>query len=242
MIEVWYTACMLFIYHGNEMSLVRSKVKQDWPIDTNSDVAVVTLAADDYQSGQLSEAVGGASLFAPTCWYILDTPSAQADFATELTTHLSDLTNSPHQFIVLENTLTAAEKKQYAKHTEHVIDCSVTKPKRVTAFSLVDHLCRRDKRQLWVELHSVLKAGLSPEEIIGTLWWQLKTIRIAACTQSAKEAGIKDYPYKKAKAALRVFSLADVERLSRQLLAVYHDGHGGKRDIRLGLEEWVLRV
>lgn len=233
---------MLSIYHGNEMSQVRSAARRDWSADSNPDVAVVTLSADMYQLGQLSEAVGGTSLFAMKSWYILDTPSAQSDFAAELQAQLADLASSLHQFIVLENTLTAAEKKQYAKYTEQIIDCSVTKPKRATAFGLVDYLCRRDKRRLWVELHTVLEEGLSPEEIIGTLWWQLKTIRIAACTQSAKEAGIKDYPYKKATAALRVFALADIERLSHELLAVYHDGHSGERDIRLALEEWVLRV
>jgi hypothetical protein len=83
--------------------------------------------------------------------------------------------------------------------------------------------------------------GLSAEEIIGTLWWQLKTLRLAMLTKSAEEAGVKDFPYNKAKRALKNFKDGEIETLSLRLLNLYHDGHAGKCDIDLALEEWVLR-
>ena len=52
---------------------------------------------------------------------------------------------------------------------------------------------------------------------------------------------MKDFPYNKAKRALSNFKSDDLEVLSASLLKVYHDGHGGMRDIDEGLEEWVLR-
>jgi hypothetical protein len=53
---------------------------------------------------------------------------------------------------------------------------------------------------------------------------------------------MKDFPYNKAKRSLRNFKEGELEKLSQTLLAVYHDGHGGKRDIDLALEKWTLTI
>ena len=69
-----------------------------------------------------------------------------------------------------------------------------------------------------------------------------KAMRIAAVSSSAVEAGMKEYPFKKAKGALRNFSEGEIELLSKGLLSLYHEGHQGLRDMELALEEWVLTV
>ena len=86
------------------------------------------------------------------------------------------------------------------------------------------------------------QAGVSAEEVIGILWWQLKTLRLAAVTKSAPEAGMKDFPYNKAKRALGNFSDGELETLSHSVLRVYHDGHAGKTDIDFALEQFVLSL
>lgn len=52
---------------------------------------------------------------------------------------------------------------------------------------------------------------------------------------------MKSYPYDKAKRSLCNFKPGELETISRDLLAVYHDGHSGVKDIEVGLEEWVLK-
>jgi len=101
-------------------------------------------------------------------------------------------------------------------------------------------LANKDKKSLWLLFCEAKRNGLSGEEIIGTLWWQLKSLRLAAMTNSASEAGMKDFTYNKAKRALRNFRDGELETLSHSLLLAYHDGHGGIRDIDYALEEWVL--
>jgi hypothetical protein len=91
-------------------------------------------------------------------------------------------------------------------------------------------------------LQEALREGAQAEEIIGILWWQLKMLRLAAKTKTAAEAGVKDFPYNKAKRALAGFKSGEVDTLARSLLALYHDGHAGKRYINVALEEWVLRM
>ncbi len=85
-------------------------------------------------------------------------------------------------------------------------------------------------------------AGVRSEELVGILWWQLKTMRLAAVTRSAIDAGMKDFLYNKAKRALGLFKEGEVNELSRSLLELYHLSHQGKRDMDLALEEWVLKM
>lgn len=233
---------MLRLYYGNTQGPVRATMQQEVLHTASPEVEVVYLEADRFVAGQVVEAVHGTSLFNASYIYVLDTPSENAEFATEVQTNLDSLAAATDQFIVLENKLTAAEKKIYAKYTDDIKDCSVAVAKRPDAFAMTDSLCQRNKRRLWLELQTVRWNGLTAEEIIGTLWWQLKTLRLAAITTSATEAGLKEYPYKKAKQALSKYSLPEIETLSKKLLQVYHDGHGGMRDIDLALEEWVLTV
>ena len=79
-------------------------------------------------------------------------------------------------------------------------------------------------------------------ELIGILWWQLKTLLLAQKTGNASEAGMKDFPYKKAKQALPNFAAGEVESLSLSLLTLYHQGHSGEVDIDEALELWLLSL
>ena len=171
---------------------------------------------------------------------MVDTPSANADLAEEVSESLAAMAESPNTFIVLEGTLLAAAKKKYAKHAAMMEEFTAEKAERFNTFAMADALAQKDRRQLWMLLHDARQAGLAAEEIIGMLWWQLKALRLAEVTESASEAGMKDFPYNKAKRALQKFSTGEVAQLSHSLLDLYHDGHAGVRDIDLALEEWVL--
>jgi hypothetical protein len=105
-----------------------------------------------------------------------------------------------------------------------------------------DALAVKDKRSLWLLLQEAKAGGMSAEEIVGILSWQLKSIRLAAMTKNFTEAGMKEYPYKKAKSALNIFKIEEVEQKAHDLIKLYHAGHRGERDMDLALEEWVLRL
>ena len=95
---------------------------------------------------------------------------------------------------------------------------------------------------MWLLLNDAKHAGISAEEIIGTLWWQLKSLRLVAQTSGADEAGLKPFVYKKAQQALGRYNESQLFTLSESLLRLYHDGHNGQTDIDLALERWVLTV
>jgi DNA polymerase III delta subunit len=235
---------MLYVFYGSGDGAVREAayakldaLRANWP-----DLNVTKLDPDEYETGLLASAGSTVSLFGAPQAYLLDTPSLVTDFWTELEQEVAALAASPHHFIVIEGTLLAAQKKPLAAAALEMTEYKGEGTERFDTFKMANALVEKDKRTLWIYLQDAVAADLPAEEIIGVLWWQLKTLRLALITKSAAEAGVKDFPYNKAKRALSNFKPGEVEALSRSLLKLYHDGHAGKTDINLALEEWVLRI
>lgn len=228
---------MLKVFYGNDTALVRMRAHEQ--VGSGTPVIIDT---DTYQAGMIAEAVESVSLFGGVSSYVLDTPSADEAFASEIFDNLASIAASPHLFVVIEGTLLAAQKKQYAQHALTIEEFKRESGATFNVFALADALCRKDKKTLWLLLNDGYRAGLSGEEIAGTLWWQLKTLRLAAVTASADEAGMKSFPYNKAKRALGAFQDGELVRLSQSLLACYHDARLGKLELELALERWVLSL
>ncbi len=233
---------MFMLYFGTDTTAARAAALAQVAQVSAAGAVVSTIDADRYAVGVLADAAGASSLFGEAMCFVLDTPSADPAFLDDVYEHLEVLAESPHTFIVIEGALLADAKKKYAKHAADVFEYKAPAAERYNVFALADSLAKKDKKTLWMQLMEAQAAGLSAEEIIGTLWWQLKSLRLAALTKTAAEAGMKEYPYQKAKRSLGAFKPGELETLSHALLAVYHDGHGGVRDIHTALEQWVLGV
>jgi len=199
-----------------------------------------TIEPGSYESGQITNALGASSLFGGEEWFLIDTPSDNNDLTEEVTAALSEMGESNNTFIILEGTLLAAAKKKYTKDAESIEEFVADKAERFNTFSMADALASRDKRRLWVLVQEAKLNGIREEEIIGILWWQLKALRLAAATQTAAEAGMKTFPYTKAKKVLSKFPNNDLYDLSHTLLKLYHEGHAGLVELDLALERWVL--
>lgn len=232
---------MLHLYYGNDTAAVRAHAFAAVDKLASEDVRVTRIESAQFERGMLANLLGAASLFGGSELYVLDTPSDDTDFYDEVISNSAAMGESGNTFVVIEGVLLAPERKKFEKHASVLEETKREAGERFDVFRMAEALSKRDKKSLWVLLQEAKRAGLSAEEIIGTLWWQLKAIRLAALTASAEAAGMKSYPYDKAKRAGSSFKPGEVEKLSIDLLRVYHEGHGGVRDTDEGLEEWVLR-
>ena len=231
---------MYKVYYGSDRQGVRDAVTKYTDTNLAPDGTLTTIDAHSFVFGQMADALGAVSLFGGEEWFMLDTPSADVDFAAEVKDHLKEMSESSNTFIILEGALLAPAKKLYTKYADSSEEFIADKAERFNTFAMADALASKDRRHLWVLLQEAKQAGAAPEELIGILWWQLKALRLADVTSSASEAGMKDFPYNKAKRSLSKFIPGQVTKLSQSLLELYHDGHEGVRDIDLALEEWVL--
>jgi DNA polymerase III delta subunit len=234
---------MLYLYFGTDTIAVRKLALGAFARFGEDGLRLEQPEPSVWSEGLLAEIAGSTSLFGEATAFLIDTPSEDEEFNTKLLSALPDLMSSSNTIIVIEKSVLAAPKKKWQAAGALMEEVTAGPAVRnFDVFTLAEALSNKDKKSLWILLMQAKQAGLAAEEIIGTLWWQLKTLRLALCTSSATEAGMKDYPYSKAKRALKNFKEGEVDALSKSLLKVYHDGHGGVKDIEVGLEEWVLTM
>lgn len=233
---------MLRVFCGSDTLEVRKRALAFTETLTEGGVVPVRIESETYEAGMISQVLGNVSLFGEASVCLLDTPSLDATMLDEEMKLLPALAASVHQFIIIETAPLAAYKKVLEENAQQFEEIKNAPLTLRNPFVMADALATRDKKTLWIQLQHLSQAGLRAEEIVGTLWWQLKSMRIAALASSAAEAGMKDFTYNKAKRALSKYSLEEIETLSHDLLMLYHDGHAGRGDMTLMLERWVLKV
>jgi DNA polymerase III delta subunit len=230
---------MLALFYGTDRRAVRDAAKA---YTDAVGVSITTVDEAQFIPGEVAASVGVASLFGGVECFLLDTPSNDADFETEVMGSLAEMAASTNVFVVLEGQLLAEAKRKYGKHATTVEEYTAQKEERFNVFQIAEAFAKKDKKQMWVLLQQARALGIRDEETIGIIWWQLKSLRLAKLTKSAEEAGMKDYPYKKASQSLRNFKDGEIESFSRSLLELYHEGHQGKRELDVAFEQWVLTI
>ena len=231
---------MIFAFFGTDTLRVRKEAHDLAGSYTEKGMTLANITEETYVPGVLADFAGAVSLFGGKQVVILDALSANPEMFEAVLGSLELLAESENVFILIEDKLLAPQIKRLTKYAEKATELNAEGKERFNAFSLADAFLRRDKKSLWILLTKAWREGLSPEEVVGTLYWQVKMLRLAERTKSASEAGQKPFVYQKAKRSLASFKEGELDSLSRDLLSIYHDGHLGKRDIDLALERWVL--
>jgi hypothetical protein len=107
-------------------------------------------------------------------------------------------------------------------------------------FAMADALGARDKKTLWILYRQAVEEGKASEEIHGILFWQAKSMVLAARTKFAGEAGLNPYVYTKSKRYAENFSEPELTALLDRLVSVYHDSHRGMHEFETALERLIL--
>jgi hypothetical protein len=132
-----------------------------------------------------------------------------------------ELVASPHQFIFTEEKLLKKATDALAKAgAELVIHPPVKKEEGFAMFSVTYVFAARDRKKLWLLLNAALRSGAVPEAVAGMLHWKVRDML--------------------AKQEQRHYSRAELARISRELVTLYHDSHRGAGDLGLLLERFVL--
>lgn len=109
-------------------------------------------------------------------------------------------------------------------------------------WSFTDAMGTRNKKEAWILYQKAIASGLAPEEIFYKVVWQVKMLLLAKRTSTAKEAGMKDYPYSKAKGNLKKWKEGELENISEELVLGYHEARRGKGEIETLVERVILSL
>ncbi|NBD74023.1 hypothetical protein GVX82_03195 [Patescibacteria group bacterium] len=238
---------MLYAFYGSDTEAARARGSEltEKLAAKQPDASLIRLDDETFEVARLPELAGGQGLFVEKFLVVLDRVGGQsAETKAAVLEYLPHLAESQNIIVLIEGALDAASKKKVEQHAARASEFSANAGKReeFNVFALGDALVARDKKKVWALYREALMRGKPVEEIHGILFWQMKGALIAAHTTSAEEAGMKPYPYQKAKAALKKFSPEELESLTWSLLQVTHEARRGTWDAEVALERWVLRV
>ena len=192
---------------------------------------------------ELFEKAATAALFGGNNTYLLRGALAE-DTAEAVIKSAPALIESPHLFLLEEESLTAPVVSELREAGAEVLEGSKGKPAprpTFTIFALADAMGKRDRKSLWMLLTRALRMGNKPEDIAGVLHWQARSMLAATQAKSASEANMKEFVYSKSKRYGGNFKENELRDLSRNLLILYHEGHRGD-DMTLLLERFALTL
>ncbi|MCL9972007.1 MAG: hypothetical protein NBV63_01185 [Candidatus Pacebacteria bacterium] len=201
-----------------------------------------------FGEGGLSFAeVGGyleqRGMFAPAVTLILDRPFESEEGSVLMTEHGDLLVAASAQVFAIVGRVTATDQKKFPKGASiETFDLPARfEPEAPNSFALVDAVQAGDRKRAWILYRQLMDSGASAEEVHGTLAWAARAVVLAARTKSASEAGMKPFPYDKAKRVARALKPGEAEAQSSALVRMYHEARLGRGTLEDLLEMYLLK-
>lgn len=252
---------MLYVFYGQtELGYAdardKAKAFTDGLLKKRDGALLFRITADESSRDIISSYIESQGLFIQKYIVVLDGVLSDSKKAEDIIDLLPDLKASPHIFVIIESGISASLLKKIEPHADSIklsegknesksggADFGAAKSGEFASlFVLADAMGNRDKKKAWQLYREAIDRGTVAEEIIGTLFWQMKMILLALQTTSANAAGVKDFPYQKAKRFAANFTLEEAASLSHTLISIYHDSHRGFINPEIELEKVMLSL
>tara|TARA_B100001179_G_C18506440_1_gene366611 strand:- start:183 stop:860 length:678 start_codon:yes stop_codon:yes gene_type:complete len=140
----------------------------------------------------------------------------------ELKSILPSFAESENIIIFSEESVTKPITATFEKNKTVVKDFGKevkAKEKGLPVFNLADELGKRDKKNLWL-LFQELVTEVSPEEIHGILFWQIKNMMLVKT--SKENPGLAPFVYTKNKNYANNYSAQELKDLSQRFTHIFH--------------------
>ncbi len=239
---------MLYLIHGRDHIKARGKLHAliDAALAKRPETVVTMLDTELFIPEELAGLIMSQGLFEPSRIMVLDRVLFEKEVIERVTGLLPDMQESHNMIILLEEKVSADIIEEAEKVDAKLLYFPAVEEQKFNVFALTDALGRRDKKKLWVEYQKALRSEGDGEDtlsyISSMLFWQIKSMLLATSSATAVEAGMKPFPFQKAKQSLKHYSLEEVKMLSSKLVALLHDSRRGIHDLETALERFVLSI
>ncbi len=236
---------MLYIIHGTDIEKAREKSHAlfDALKAKKPDVSAGTLTAEAVTLDKLEELTQSQGLFENKQIVFMDRTLENKDVREVILDKIEIIAQSPNIFIFFEGKLTKEVLKKLEKRAEKVQEYILneeTQEKSSNFFALADALGARDKKKLWILYRDAINRDAVAEEIHGILFWQVKSMALAAKSKDANSAGLNPFVYGKAKRFLSNWKEGEIDTILSRLVHMYHKAHRGEINFEIELEKFAL--
>ncbi len=242
---------MLYLIYGTDREKILAKSNELVAgLKKRKPDAEVFRISEGQEVSRLEELAGGQGLFESKYIVVVKNVFSDKNNTDRVCGLLSSFSDSSNIFIFVEGKINKPIIDAFKSAKGQLQEFSLVKEtfshvdstSDFNIFSLADALGSRDRKGLWVLYQKAIKRDIAPEEISGTLFWQVKSIMLAEQASSASEAGISPFVFQKAKRYSRNFSSGEINTIALKLVKLYHDSHRGLVDFEVGLERLILSV
>lgn len=245
---------MIYFYYGTDSESARKKAKAtvDSLLVKRPDATLVKIGDEEISEYRIDDLSGAQALFTNKFIIYLHNAFSNKENKELILKNIKDIGSSENIFIFAEGKIdkaSLAKIEKVAEKCEEFIKPEKTLTKKeklaqigekIDFFEFADALGRRDKKGLWVLFQDVLSEDVPAEEVHGILFWQVKSMILAKRSKDASDAGMKPYPFQKAKEYSKNYKEGELEKISSKLVSMYHEAHRGKEDFYVTLEKFIL--
>lgn len=246
---------MLYVFYGTDVA--RSHEKAHKLIDSlrakKPDASYVPINGDSWRTPVIEEHLGGQGLFSNKYIVFLDRVTENAEAKEGIDEFLPAMAESSNIFVMLEGKSNVESRKAIEKSAEKVVVTDLPVVARsfgggdgakgeFNIFSLSDAVGSRDRAKSWMIYRQAVDQGIESESILGTLFWQVKSMVVAAGGKSATDTGLSPFVFSKSKKYATNYEGSALGKLLTRIVTLYHDGHRGVVDLELGTEKLLLEL
>lgn len=239
---------MLYIFYGTDSkkSTDKARVLVDSLRTKKPDASFIEISSDNWNKSIIEEHISGQGLFSQKYIVFLNKVVKGEDVIEKLVETAKLMKESENIFIISEGKVNAELKKAFEKFGDKVIVSDEVEKKvfnkEFNIFSLADAMGARDRFKAWSIYREAVQNGLESESILGTIFWQIKSMILARDAKSASDAGLNPFVYSKAKKGIGNYKEGELDNLLERVIFLYHDGHRGLVDLELGIEKMMLEL
>lgn len=239
---------MLYIFYGSNISASGDKARSlcNSLKIKRPDAAFVEINSDNWHPTVIEGHLGGQGLFSSKYIVYLNRLGEKSEAEERIIAYMPAMKESDNIFILLEGKVKADLKKALDANGDKVVVTDEVKKsffdQEFNIFSLADAVGARNSLKAWAIYREAIGRGLEAESIVGTVFWQLKSMAVAAKSKSAGESGLSPFVYAKSKKYSGNYSSIELKDLLGEVIVLYHDGHRGVVDIELGMERMLLKI
>lgn len=230
---------MLAIFYGNDRLKISKRVSD---FVSNQEVdEIISFDDSNVVVDELLNFCEQTALFGGRKLIKLDGVFENDEVLSSVVKNAEAFSKSDNIFVFLEAKILAPDLKKLKSFASICEESKLEeKPKeKFNIFSLADALGRRDKKTLWVLYLKALRSGKAPEEISGTIFWQLKTMMIL---EQGGGKTLSPYVVSKNKVSIKNFKKGELATISSKLIENYHEARRGRGDMEVALERLILSL
>ena len=247
---------MIYFYYGTDAESARKKAKitVDSLIEKKPDATLIKIGDEDLSLDKIMELSSGQALFSNKYIVYLYKTFDNINNKELILKNIKEFESSDNIFLFSEGRMDKATVSKIEKHAEKVQEF-IKKEKapnkkeklalageKIDFFEFANAFGKRDKRGLWVLYQDALAEQVPAEEVHGIFFWQVKSMILARKCKTAEEAGMKIFPFEKAREYSKNYKDEELENLSFALVSMYHEAHRGNIDFFVALEKFILEL